>query len=52
MALELGRNYQEGTHKNWIIYNFDANEGRYTWEIKFISDGAIEEFSESLTEDN
>lgn len=44
MALEIGRNYQEGTHKNWVIHNFNANEGEYTWAIKFTSNGMIEEY--------
>lgn len=44
MALEIGRNYQEGTHKNWVIHNFDAGQGRYTWAIKFVSNGMIEEY--------
>lgn len=46
MALELGRNYQEGTHKDWVIHNFDPSEeeGQYTWAIKFMSNGTIEQF--------
>lgn len=46
MALELGRNYQEGTHKEWVIHNFDPSEeeGRYTWAIKLMSNGMIEQF--------
>lgn len=43
MALELGRSYQEGTHKKWIIHNFDASAGEYTWAIKLSSSG-IEKF--------
>lgn len=33
-AIELGRNFQEGMHKNWIIYNFNGTEGKYTWALK------------------
>lgn len=43
LALEIGRNYQEGTHKSWVIHNFDADKGQYTWAIKFVSNGMLEE---------
>lgn len=42
LAIELGRNYQEGTHKNWIIHNFDASTGKYEWAIQLTSNGKIE----------
>lgn len=42
LAIELGRNYQEGTHKNWIIHNFDASVGRYEWAIQLTTNGKIE----------
>lgn len=34
LALEIGRNYQEGMHKNFIVHNFDADNGKYSWRIK------------------
>jgi hypothetical protein len=34
VALEIGRNYQEGMHNNFIVHNFDAVEGKYGWRIK------------------
>lgn len=41
LALELGKNYQEGTHKNWVIHNFDASAGQYLWAIELLRDGRI-----------
>lgn len=32
LALEIGRNYQEGMHKNYIVHNF--SNGTYEWAIK------------------
>lgn len=34
VALEIGRNYQEGMHKNFIVHNFDVDKGKYSWRIK------------------
>lgn len=42
VALEIGRNYQEGTHKKWVIYNFDG--AKYAWAIQLNSSGMIEKF--------
>lgn len=39
LALDIGRKYQEGTHKNWIIHNFDASKGKYNWAIELSKDG-------------
>jgi len=33
-AIELGRCFQEGMNKNWIIHNFDGSEGEYSWAIE------------------
>jgi hypothetical protein len=33
-ALELGRRYQEGIHKNWVVHNFDGSKGEYTWALE------------------
>lgn len=41
LALELGRRFQEGTHKPWVIHNYDASNGRYNWAIK-LSGGTVE----------
>ena len=38
LALELGRRFQEGTHKPWVIHNYDASNGRYTWAVKLVKD--------------
>lgn len=34
IAIELGRHFQEGMHKNWIIHNFDGSDGRYSWALE------------------
>lgn len=46
LALEIGRNYQEGTHKPWIVYNFNASQGKYEWAIQLSRD-KIEEFKKA-----
>lgn len=33
-ALEIGRRFQEGIHKNWIIHNFDPTIGSYSWALE------------------
>lgn len=43
-AIELGRHFQEGMHKNWIIYNFDGSQGKYSSAIELSKDG-IKEFN-------
>ncbi len=43
VALEIGRNYQEGMHKNFIVHNFDAVNGEYAWAIK-ISDNVLKRY--------
>lgn len=45
MALELGRRFQEGTHKKWVVHNFDADSGRYNWAVE-LSKGGISLFEE------
>ena len=42
LAIELGRRYQEGTHKNWVIHNFDASKGAYCWAIELSKSGLSE----------
>ena len=33
-AVELGRHFQEGIHKNWVIHNFDGTDGKYSWALE------------------
>jgi len=33
-AIELGRHFQEGMHRNWIIYNFDGSSNKYSWALE------------------
>lgn len=37
-AIELGRHFQEGIHKNWVIHNFDGSEGKYSWALEVSKD--------------
>jgi len=39
VALALGRRYQEGMHKNWVIHNYDASESIYNWSIELSKEG-------------
>ena len=39
VALDLGRQYQEGIHRNWVIYNFNGNAGTYDWSIELTGEG-------------
>ncbi len=34
MALEIGRRYQEGTQKPWVIYNYNAESFSYSWALR------------------
>jgi len=43
LAIEIGRGFQEGTHKPWVIHNFDAQSGKYSWAILLSQEG-IREF--------
>ena len=43
LALELGRRFQEGTQRNWIIHNFNFSKGEYDWAIE-LSNSGIKEF--------
>jgi hypothetical protein len=42
LAIEIGRRYQEGTHKNWVIHNYDAQSGTYNWALELSKSGAME----------
>lgn len=37
-AIELGRHFQEGIHKNWVIHNFDGRTGKYSWALEVSKD--------------
>lgn len=39
LAIEIGRRFQEGIHKAWIIHNFDGKSGKYTWAIELHDSG-------------
>tara|TARA_B100000446_G_scaffold188107_1_gene220426 strand:- start:38189 stop:39277 length:1089 start_codon:yes stop_codon:yes gene_type:complete len=39
LAIEIGRRYQEGTHKKWVIHNFNANDHCYDWAVKLSNSG-------------
>ncbi|MCJ8312385.1 MAG: SAVED domain-containing protein [Saccharospirillaceae bacterium] len=41
LAIEIGRRYQEGTHKKWIIHNYDAESGRYHWALELSKFGVV-----------
>ena len=42
LAIEIGRKYQEGTHKNWVIHNYDAQFGAYNWAVELSKSGVME----------
>jgi len=39
VALELGRKYQEGMHRTWIIHNFEGRSNQYEWAIELNANG-------------
>lgn len=42
LAIEIGRKYQEGTHKNWVIHNYDAHAGTYIWALELSKSDVME----------
>lgn len=34
LAIQIGRIYQEGIHRNWVVHNFNPVEGGYEWAIE------------------
>lgn len=34
LAIQIGRRFQEGTHRNWVVHNFNADKGAYDWSIE------------------
>jgi hypothetical protein len=41
-ALEIGRKYQDGTHRNWVMHNFNAQNGHYEWALEISKKGITE----------
>lgn len=39
LAIDIGRRYQEGTHKNWVIHNFSPKSNSYTWALELSKSG-------------
>ena len=38
-AIEIGRKFQEGVHKPWVIHNFNATLGQYEWALELTESG-------------
>jgi hypothetical protein len=39
LAIDIGRRYQEGIHKNWVIHNFSPETNSYTWSLELSRSG-------------
>lgn len=39
LAIDIGRRFQEGTHKRWVIHNFDGNQSQYVWALTLDQQG-------------
>lgn len=39
LAIEIGRKFQEGIHKTWVIHNFNGNKGHYEWALELSGKG-------------
>lgn len=42
LAIQIGRRYQEGTHRKWVIHNFSPDTGSYEWAIEISKNGVSE----------
>ncbi len=42
LAIQIGRRYQEGTHRKWVIHNFNPDTGSYEWAIEISKNGVSE----------
>mgnify|MGYP000305088196 CR=1 FL=1 len=42
LAIQIGRRYQEGIHRNWIIHNFNPESGSYEWALEIAKNGTKE----------
>tara|TARA_B100000902_G_scaffold397291_1_gene460592 strand:- start:1192 stop:2232 length:1041 start_codon:yes stop_codon:yes gene_type:complete len=40
LAIEIGRRFQEGIHRPWVVHNFDASNNQYNWAIELTKNGA------------
>lgn len=47
-AIEIGRKFQEGVHKPWVIHNFNAELGHYEWALQLTERG-VEQYFETRT---
>jgi len=41
LGLDIGKHYQEGIHKNWVIHNYNASQSKYDWAIELSKDGIL-----------
>ena len=39
LAIEIGRRFQEGTQRNWVIHNYNFQKTEYDWAIELSRDG-------------
>ncbi|MBL4775232.1 MAG: SAVED domain-containing protein [Mariprofundus sp.] len=39
LGLDIGKRYQEGIHKNWVIHNFNSTLSKYDWAIELSKEG-------------
>jgi hypothetical protein len=44
LAIQIGRRYQEGIHRNWVVYNFNPATSSYEWALEVKKEG-ISKFS-------
>jgi hypothetical protein len=42
LAIQIGRRYQEGTHRKWVVHNFNPDSGNYNWAIVIDKNGTRE----------
>ena len=42
LAIQIGRRYQEGTHRKWVVHNFSPDTGSYEWAIEISKNGVSE----------
>ncbi|OQX34754.1 MAG: hypothetical protein B0D91_11905 [Oceanospirillales bacterium LUC14_002_19_P2] len=42
LALDIGRRFQEGTQRNWVIHNFDSTTNTYKWALELSKNGLQE----------
>lgn len=42
LAIQIGRRYQEGIHRNWVVHNFNPAAGSYEWALEVKKEGVSE----------